>query len=390
MTLHITHIDTFILEIPTIREHVMSVTSVSRQSPVIVRLTLADGETGYGEANTISGLVYGEEGPESFCTNINAHLVSLLIGEHAGPGAAMRRINAAITGNRFAKAAVETALLDAWGKHVGLPVSELVGGRVRDRVPVLWVLASGDTGKDIEEAQDMLRRRRHCSFKLKIGKRALERDVAHVGAIIKALGDDADVRVDVNMAWDEATARRGVAMLSAVGCRLIEQPVHRSNPAVSARLCIGAHAAIMADEALNGPVDAFQLAHAGAADVFSVKIAQSGGLSAARSVAAIAEAAGIAVYGGTMLEGSIGAVASAHLASTWSALPYGTEYLGPLLLTEEILTEPLDFSEFSLAIPERPGLGICVDEDKLARLRRDAPTHVSLAGNRRANPHKVS
>ena len=97
----------------------------------------------------------------------------------------MNAIRKAIKGNNFAKCAVETALLDAWGKRIGLPMSELVGGRLRDRLPVAWILASGDTKIDIAEAEQMLERKRHNAFKLKIGRRSIDEDVAHVAAIIR-------------------------------------------------------------------------------------------------------------------------------------------------------------------------------------------------------------
>jgi muconate cycloisomerase len=128
----------------------------------------------------------------------------------------------------------------------------------------------------------------------------------------------------------------------------------------------------MADESLHGPRDAFELARVGAADVFAVKIAQSGGLFAAGKVAAIAEAAGIGLYGGTMLEGAPGTVASAHLCATLPRLDWGTELFGPLLITEEILTEPLDYRDFELAVPRGAGLGIELDEDRLRFFRRNA------------------
>ena len=72
-----------------------------------------------------------------------------------------------------------------------------------------------------------------------------------------------------------------------------------------------------------------------------------------------------------MLEGAIGTIASAHLFSTFAKLEWGTELFGPLLLTEEILEKPLDYSEFSLGIPDGPGLGINLDEASLNRFRRD-------------------
>jgi muconate cycloisomerase len=65
----------------------------------------------------------------------------------------MAGIDRAVVGNHFAKSAVETALLDAQAKRVGLPVSELLGGRQRDELPVAWTLASGATARDIEEAE---------------------------------------------------------------------------------------------------------------------------------------------------------------------------------------------------------------------------------------------
>jgi muconate cycloisomerase len=142
-----------------------------------------------------------------------------------------------------------------------------------------------------------------------------------------------------------------------------------------ARLAAGARIAIMADEALHGPETAFDLAAHAAADVFAVKIAQSGGLFAAAKVAAIAQAAGIGLYGGTMLEGAVATVASAQLFATFPHLEWGTELFGPLLLSEEILVVPLDFSEFGLAVPTGPGLGIEIDEASLARFRRDRAGH---------------
>ena len=57
----------------------------------------------------------------------------------------MDKVNAAVKGNHFAKCAVETALLDAQARRLGLPLSELLGGRRRDSLPVAWTLASGDT-----------------------------------------------------------------------------------------------------------------------------------------------------------------------------------------------------------------------------------------------------
>jgi muconate cycloisomerase len=377
--IRIERVETFIVDLPTIRPHVLSMATIHRQSITVVRIHCSDGSVGIGEGTTIGGLAYGEESPEGIKLAIDTYFVPLLQGVDARPALAMSRIAAAIVGNHFAKCAVETALLDAQGLRVGLPVSELLGGRVRDRVPVLWTLASGDTGRDIAEAEEMIAKRRHNTFKLKIGKRSMTEDVDHVAAIKRALGNRASVRVDLNMAWDECVARRGIAMLADVGCDLVEQPINRLNRAGMARLRAASTIPIMADETLRGPEDAYDCAVRAAADVFSVKIAQSGGLNAAKRVQAIADAAGIALYGGTMLEAAIGTMASAHVFATFPELVFGTELFGPLLLTEEILTAPIAYGDFGMAVPDAPGLGITLDEDRIGFFRRDRASRPTVS-----------
>jgi muconate cycloisomerase len=369
----IDRVDTFIVDLPTIRPHVLAMSTMHRQTLALVRIHCSDGYIGIGEGTTIGGLSYGEESPESIKLAIDLYIAPLLAScDPSQPAAAMQRIAKSIVGNHFAKCAIETALLDAHGKRVGLPVSELLGGRQRARLAVLWTLASGHTEIDIAEAEEMLDRRRHNAFKLKIGKRSVEEDVAHVAAIKRAVGDRASIRVDVNQAWSEADARKGVALLADVGVDLVEQPVARHNRAGMARLVARSPIPIMVDEALRGPEDAFDIAARGGADIFAIKIAQSGGLFAAQRVGAIGCAAGIGLYGGTMLEGGIGTIASAQLFATFAQLEWGTELFGPLLLTEEILQTALTYENYELAVPDGPGLGISLDEDRLAFFRRDA------------------
>jgi hypothetical protein len=86
----------------------------------------------------------------------------------------------------------------------------------------------------------------------------------------------------------------------------------------------------------------------------------------------IADAAGIGLYGGTMLEGTVGTAASAHVFATFPDLEWGTELFGPLLLTDDIVTLPLIYADFQLQVPTAPGIGVAFDEDKLAVFRRDA------------------
>ncbi len=364
-------VETFILDIPTIRPHKLSMTTMQVQTLVLVKITAIDGTVGWGEATTIGGLGYGEESPESIKTNIDTYFAPLVLASKAKNIAQLRKfINQSINGNRFAKCAVQTALLDIWAKQLNLPLSEVLGGRLRDSVPVLWVLASGDTDKDIAEAKAMIEKKRHNIFKLKIGAKSVKEDVAHVIAIKKALGDSASIRVDVNRAWRELECIDGIAKLQDGGIDLIEQPCAITQVDTLMRLSKRFDVAIMADEMLTGTDSAYRLAKIGACDVFAIKIEQSGGLIEACDVAKIARLAGIDVYGGTMLEGAVGTIASAHVFSTFDSLPFGTELFAPLLLTEEILTTPLSYGNFELQVPKGAGLGIEIDETKVKELTR--------------------
>jgi muconate cycloisomerase len=372
-------IDAVLVDLPTIRAHKLAMTTMMRQTLVIVRVTCSDGFTGIGEATTIGGLAYGDQSPEIIKSAIDSYIAPLLAGADATRiNAAMQRLGAAVQGNSFAKAAVEIALLDAHGQRLGLPVHALLGGAVRDALPVLWTLASGDAARDVEEAKSLIEARRHRVFKLKIGSHELAADIAHVQAIRRGLGNDVMLTVDVNQAWDEPTAVRGIEALEAAGVALIEQPVARRNRRALKRLAARFDVAIMADEAVHDATDAFDLACDGAADVYALKVSQAGGLWPTLRATAVADAAGVGIYGGTLLEGSVGSIAAAHVFAVCPTLAWGTELFGPLLLKDDVVVQRPEYRDFELQLPQTPGLGVQLDTDKLAFYRRDR-TSVSVA-----------
>lgn len=365
-------LESMIVEIPTIRPHKMSVATMQKQTLVLVKITDQDGVVGWGEATTIGGLSYGEESPQSIKVNLDTYFAPLLtsLADKHNIAQITQFMDKNIIGNRFAKCAVQTALFDILGKRLNLPMSELLGGRLRDSLPVLWVLASGDTDKDITEAKKMIDSGRHNFFKLKIGSCSVEEDVAHVVAIKQALGKDISIRVDVNRAWSKMQCIKGIKALQDGGVDLIEQPCAIDDTELLAYLTERFDVAIMADEAVMYPKNAYKLAKNRCADVFAVKIEQAGGLTQACEIAKIAQFAGIDLYGGTMLEGAIGTIASAHAFSTFGNLAYGTELFAPLLLTQDILKTPLVYENFALKVPTGAGLGIELDEDKIDNLRQ--------------------
>lgn len=362
-----------IVDIPTIRPHKFSFGAINRQSPVIVQLWLANGACGYGEAATIGGPSWNEESPESILHAIQQYLAPAVAGADARRFADhIARFETVCKGNTFAKSAVEMALVDAVARSLGVPAWQLLGGKRIERLPLAWTLASGDSQRDLDEAEKMMQSRRHRLFKLKIGARSPADDVAHVTRIARGLDGRADMTVDVNQAWDGNTARRYLPQLVEAGVTLIEQPVAKWDVQAlrEATQSLGAAALIMADETVCSAQDAFMLASQRACHVFSLKVAKHGGLLRTREVAAVAQAAGIGWYGGTMLETSLGSAASAHVFATLSDQHHGCELFGPQLLVDDIVEQPMAVRDFELQLPDGPGFGVVVDEKRLDRFDR--------------------
>ena len=360
-----------IVDVPTVRQHKLSQLSVSAQSYVIVEIRLANGATGVGEAATLGGPRWSEESVEGIKAVIDAHLAPAVIGLDASRfEAAAARMDAAAKRNNAAKAAIESALFDAVGRTLGVPAVQLLGGVVRERMPVFWTLASGDPAQEIEEAEAKLAARLHDRFKIKIGAQPLADDLARLRRIAAALEGRATLIVDANQAWDEATAVRAMPALADMGVALVEQPLPAWNIAGLARVRARSAVPVMADECVFTPHEMLAVAEAAAADTLSLKLVKHGGLLGLHKVAAVAEAAGVSLYGGCLLESSIGAAAHLHAFAGLRSLAWGCEHFGPHILTEDLAVEPVKIADFHIHLPTGPGLGVTLDPDKLRRFAR--------------------
>ena len=360
-----------IVDVPTLRRHQLSSLSVTAQSYVIVELQLANGVIGIGEAATLGGPRWSEESVESIKATIDTYLVPVIIGQRADCFELVGKLmDAAAKRNTAAKAAIETALLDAVGKTFNLPAAALLGGVVRDSIPVFWTLASGDASEEIEEAEKKLAGGLHNRFKIKVGAQSADDDLARVARLATALTGRAQLIVDANQAWDETTAVRCLPVLEQLGIKLVEQPLSAWNIRGMARLRSRFNVPLMADESVFSANDMSTVASEAAADVVSLKLVKHGGLFNTRKVAAVAEAAGIGLYGGCLLESSIGAAAHLQVFAGLRDLKWGCEHFGPQLLVEDLVTEPLRFADFRIHLPAGPGIGVTVDRAKLQKFAR--------------------
>ena len=124
-------IETLLVDLPTIRPHKLSVATMNGQTLMLVKIHCSDGIVGIGEGTTIGGLAYGDESPEGMKLAIDTYFAPVMVGQDATRvQALMARLGKMVKENRFAKSAVETALLDAHGKRLGL-----AGQRIARRAP---------------------------------------------------------------------------------------------------------------------------------------------------------------------------------------------------------------------------------------------------------------
>src|ERR1044072_2707967 len=131
-------------DIPVRRPHKMSFTTLEAVNFVLVRVEAVGGLVGWGEAACLGGPTWSEESAESVAATIERYLAPWLVGRDPTDVEALRlEMARRVQGNAFARAAVEMALWDLAGRSLGVPVYRLLGGRVRDRVPLAWAVGGG-------------------------------------------------------------------------------------------------------------------------------------------------------------------------------------------------------------------------------------------------------
>jgi muconate cycloisomerase len=352
-------------DIPVERPHKMSFTTLEAVNFVFVRLETPDGLVGWGEAACLGGPTWSEESSESIAATIERYIVPWLVGRDAsGIEVLSREMARRVQGNPFARAAVEMALWDLNGRALGVPVHRLLGGRVRDRVPLSWSLAVADPDAEIEEARAKVARG-HRIFKIKTAARPVAEDVERVRRLREALGPDVSLRVDANQGWDRPTALRAIRALEPYGVDFVEQPVPRWDFEGMAEIGRRVTVPIMADESCFSPQDALTIARLGGVSILGLKVTKSAGISGTMAIARIAEAAGMSCYVGCMIETSLGTAAYLHVALSAAPVTWGCELFGPLLLKGDVVRQPVRYEDGAILALDGPGLGVEVDEGAL-------------------------
>ena len=367
----IRRISTRILDIPTTRKHKLSNTAVTHQNYVHVEILFENGVIGYGEGSTLGGPRWAEESVESIKHNIDAYLAPPLIGQSGAQVELTNQIMAKSAQRNFsAKSAVNAAIMDGLGRTLNVSVATLLGGAVRDSFPVLWALASGDAEQELEEAKEKIASGKFNRFKIKLGFADIKTDLHRLERLRAELPKETAIIADVNQAWTEAEYRKWLPALEALDLSLIEQPLPAGQFEGMARITLETTTPVMLDESIFTLSEALRGVAMGAGTVLSLKLCKHGSMQNLQRVAGIASAGGLELYGGCLLESSLGAAAHLAVFATLPKLQWGCEHFGPMILQEDTVMESLVYKDFQVHLPTGVGLGVTPNPDAVERFTR--------------------
>lgn len=365
--------------IPHEQQHVSDFGRIASFDSVLVRIETECGLVGYGEAKEEVG---SEGNSHALVALINRKLGPALLGEdprdiqrlwelmyngsrghyalaegHVFPILGRRGISVcAISG-------IDLALWDLLGKHLGAPVWRLLGGRKAERMPAYASGGWADAEHIGEQLLGYVRRGGFKAVKMRVG--VIDGDpmnsARRVLAARQALGPDIGLACDAHGTYTVAQAKRFCRLVEDANLMWFEEPVTADDKAGMAEVRASTAIPIATGESEFNRFDFRDLAELRAADIFQPDLAICGGITEAMRISAIASAWNLRLAP-HLWTGALAFAAGMHVAA---ATPAGwiLEYsLGANPLLHELVREPFVVRDGMLDIPDRPGLGVTVDE----------------------------
>jgi muconate cycloisomerase len=376
------------IALPTRREHRWTGLTEPIGGYVLVRMMDESGAEGWGEAPALKdwggefGRYFGES-PGTTIEVVTRHLTPAVKGCVPGQIVELHeRMDRAIKGFPYAKAAVEFAAYDLAGKQCGLPVHRLLGGAVRRRIPVTHSIGLlGFEEAEREVAQVVAEGIR--TIKIKVGVDP-DRDVEMVSRIRDTVGPGIALCIDANQGYrTPGEAIRTSRRMERCDLIYFEQPVEGIERLAQVARAIDVP--VMADESAWNAHDVIQIAEQRAAQIVSIYTTKPGGLYRAMEAAAVARAAGIICNVNGSVETGIGNLANLALAAAAPAVvlscvvPVSTPaqaqsgQIAGIYYKDDLIAEAMRLVDGAIELPTASGMGIAVDKDKVARYRVGGP-----------------
>jgi O-succinylbenzoate synthase len=348
----------FVVELPLVSPFRTVYDASVVEPKLLVRLTTDEGE-GWGECAAPAEPLYTSEHlPEARRVMVN-HLLPRLAAKDLSPPL-VAELLAPVRGHRMAKAALEMAVLDAWGRARERSLASLFGA-MRTSVPAGVAVGVQPTVEQLVAVVGAYLDEGYRRVKLKIGPGW---DVEPVRAVREHCGPGLLLQVDANAAYQLGDADH-LRRLDAYDLALIEQPLPEDDLLGHARLAEVIATPICLDESISSLASAKLALEIGACAVLNIKAGRVGGYLEARRIHDLALARRVPAWIGGMLETGLGRAANVALA----ALP-GFTLPGDLSASRRYyardLTAPFELEDGCLTVPSAPGLGIEVDRDALA------------------------
>lgn len=338
---------------------------------VIARLTAEDGARGVGEA--FVWLPETGVSPAQVVDAIAHGLGRYVLGASPFDVEALRvRMDANVARSEVAKGLLDMACYDLMGHILGRPAHDAMGGRGAETLPLAALIPMADVDFMLEMAR-MFQAGGTTTFRLKLGG-GIEADRQVVARLREALGATARLRVDYNQAYTPDVAVQAIGAIAPFGIDCAEQPVRAGDWLGMARVQAAVTVPLMAHEGCFSLTDFTALAELGAVRVLGVNTERPGGITRALRAIDYASRRGM----GTILHNQplgIASAAQVHIGAARAAqLGHAMELFGHVMMEDDLIVEPLDYSGGQVRVPTGPGLGVTLDEAALERYAVKQPT----------------
>lgn len=342
--------------------------SVHEADHVLVRVHTDDGVVGTADTPP-RPYTYGET-QKSIVAVVQDVFAPQLVGIDVFDREKIQAVMARTIHNQTAKGAVDIAVWDVIGKTLGQPVTKLLGGYT-DSLRVSHMLGFKPAQELLALALDFRETYGINTFKLKTGRRPLNLDIEAARVLREGLGEDAELYMDANRGWTANEAAEVLHRTCGLGLQFLEEPDDAREVLGRRRLVTNSPIPIAADESAANLGEAAREILTGGANLLSIKTARSGFTEAAKIVG-MAEGMGIDVYIGNQIDTQVGTVASVVFGAAFAhTAKRAAELSNYLDMTDDLLAKPLAITDGRIHVPEGPGAGTDVDDDKLAHYRTD-------------------